>query len=124
MGEPRWRPERLAKKLLYIRKTLKLSQGKLLKKLGLEEEITCPRISEYELDKYDPPLPVLVEYARVAQLHLEDIADDRVDLPETLPGTVEREAWNLPRPKRSKTRRPRTKSTKTSRRPTKRKKTT
>jgi transcriptional regulator with XRE-family HTH domain len=103
MGEPRWRPERLAQKLLRIRRILDLSQSELLRRLGLEEEITYHRISEYELGKYDPPLPVLVEYGRVAGVHLEVIADDRLDLPEILPDTVKYEAWNLPRPKRKKT---------------------
>jgi transcriptional regulator with XRE-family HTH domain len=103
MGEARWRPQRLAEKLLHIRRTLDLSQSELHKALGFEEEeISYNRISDYELDKFDPPLPVLVEYARVARVHLEDIADDRVSLPESLPGTVIREAWKLPRPKRPK----------------------
>ena len=108
MGQPRWRPNRLARKLLQIRDALKLSQPAFLKELGLEEEISYNRISDYELNKYDPPLPVLVEYARVARVHLEDIVDDRVDLPESLPGTIDCEAWTHPRPKR---RRPKRKKT-------------
>ena len=116
MGQSRWRPERLAQKLLHIRRSLDLSQSELHKALGFEgeEEISYTRISAYERNKYDPPLPVLVEYARVARVHLEDIADDRVDLPESLPGKVTREAWNRPRPKRPKTSSPRPKRKKTS----------
>ena len=100
MGEPRWRPDRLAHKLLHIRVTLDLSQPQLLKELGVEDEISYNRISDYEHDKFDPPLPVLVEYARVARVNLEDIVDDRLDLPKKLPGTATSEAWNQPRPKR------------------------
>lgn len=100
MGHARWRPERLAQKLREIRLTLHLSQSDLLTTLGVEEEISYNRISDYELNKTDPPLDVLVEYARVARVHLEAIVDDRLDLPNKLPGTVKYEAWNRPRPKR------------------------
>ena len=108
MGESRWRPTRLAQKLRQIRAILKLSQSKLHKELGVEEEIDYNRISDYELNKFDPPLPVLAEYARVARIHLEVIVDDRLDLPENLPGEVKYEAWNHPRPKRSRKKRPKT----------------
>lgn len=115
MGQPRWRPKRLAEKLLHIRNALHHTQSGLHKALGIEEEeIQSARISDYETNKFDPPLPVLVEYARLARVHMEDIADDRVDLPETLPGDVVREAWSRPRPKRapSKERKAKKKTTK------------
>jgi transcriptional regulator with XRE-family HTH domain len=103
MGYARWRPKRLAEKLRQIRLTLDLSQSALLNTLGVAEDISYTRISDYELDKTDPPLIVLVEYARVAGVHLEAIVDDRLDLPKKLPGTVKYEAWNRPRPKRTMT---------------------
>ena len=103
MGHPLWRPKRLAQKLLHIRSTFGLSQSQLLDSLGLTDEIEYTRISDYERNKTAPPLPVLVEYARLAGVHLEEIADDRLDLPTELPGTVTYEAWNRRRPKRSKT---------------------
>ena len=102
MGHPIWRPKRLAKKLLRIRNRLNLSQSQLLEKLRLANEIEYTRISDYETDKTAPPLPVLVEYARVARVHLEEIADDRLPLPKIIPGNVWYEAWNRPRPKRRK----------------------
>lgn len=103
MGHPRKRPKRLAQKLRQIRLILDLSQSELLTTLGLEEEMSYPRISDYELGKTDPSLIVLVEYARVAGVNLEVIADDRLNLPEKLPGTVTYEAWTRPGPKRPKT---------------------
>ena len=103
MGHAIWRPKRLAAKLLQIRTTFDFSQSELLEKLGLVDEIDYNRISDYERDQTAPALPVLCEYARVAGVHLEVIADDRLDLPKELPGTVTYEEWNRPRPKRQKT---------------------
>ena len=41
-----------------------------------------------ELDQLEPPLPVLLQYARAAGVHMEDIVDDELDLPPKLPGNV------------------------------------
>jgi len=46
------------------------------------------RISEYEAGKREPTLMILLQYARVASVHMEDIVDDEFDLPERLPGNV------------------------------------
>jgi transcriptional regulator with XRE-family HTH domain len=88
MGAARPRPRRLAKKLGQIRNTLGLSQSELLRQLRVQDEIPYARISDYELDKNEPTLMVLLEYARVAGVHLEEIVDDRLDLPATMPGPV------------------------------------
>lgn len=103
MGHARRRPERLAEKLRRIRNTLGLSQTELHKSLGVEEDIPYTRISDYELGKNEPTLIVLLEYARVAGVHLEAIVDDRLDLPTNLPSTVKYEPRNQSRPKRRKT---------------------
>lgn len=81
----RSRPARLAEKLLYIRKSLGLSQNELIKLLGFEEELTQDYISAYERGVREPPLPVLLQYARKANVLVEDLIDDELDLIETLP---------------------------------------
>ena len=88
MGNPRPKPDRLAEKLRAIRVGLGLSQTEILRRLGLEEKMHYSRISEYEQGSREPSLLTLLEYARVAGLHLEDIVDDGLDLPRTLPGRV------------------------------------
>src|SRR4029079_10526994 len=88
MGHARRRPERLAEKLRKIRITLGLSQTELHKSLGVEEDIPYTRISDYELGKNEPTLIVLLEYARVAGVHLETIVHDGLELPARLPGTL------------------------------------
>lgn len=82
------RCERLGEKLVQIRNALGLSQREMLRRLGYEEAIFYNRISDYELDKRIPPLPLLLEYARVAGVHMEDIVNDEFELPDRLPGKV------------------------------------
>ena len=85
MGAARMRSERLAEKLLQIRNALGLSQTEMLKRLGFEDTLVYNRISDFELGKREPPLPVLLQYARVAGVSMEVLADDEMDLPEKLP---------------------------------------
>jgi transcriptional regulator with XRE-family HTH domain len=84
----RIRPERLPEKLLQIRLALGLSQSELLRRLGLEEQMDYRRISEFERGTTEPHLTVLLQYARAAGVHMEDIVDDELDLPAKLPGNV------------------------------------
>ena len=84
----RVRPDRLAEKLLQIRLALGLSQSELLRRLGFEDSMDYRRISEFERGTTEPHLSVLLEYARAAGVHMEDIVDDELDLPDNLPGNV------------------------------------
>ena len=88
MGYRRIRPKRLAEKLLQIRLALGLSQSGMFRKLGVEDLIQYTRISKFERDELEPSLPVLLQYARAAGIHLEDLVDDELDLPARLPGKV------------------------------------
>ena len=88
----RERPARLAEKLLFIRKTLGLSQNEIIRRMGLWDQIVQQDISTYELDQREPPLRILLEYARVAAgasegvaHYLEILIDDSLSLPEKLP---------------------------------------
>lgn len=81
----RMRQERLAGKLLQIRNALGLSQGGMLSRLGFDEILDYKRISEYELGKNEPPLAVLLSYARAAGVCVDVLIDDALDLPAKLP---------------------------------------
>jgi transcriptional regulator with XRE-family HTH domain len=76
----RLKPVRLAEKLLQIRNSLGFSQSQLLKRLGFDDVIDYRRISEFELGSTEPPLPVLLAYARLVTVQLEQLVDDRLDL--------------------------------------------
>jgi len=78
----KWRVERLPEKLLKIRKDLNLSQDELVKKLGLEGRIYRNNISEYESGKRQPPLPIVLAYARLIGISTDVLIDDEIDLSE------------------------------------------
>jgi transcriptional regulator with XRE-family HTH domain len=71
--------KRLAEKLLQIREALGLSQQELAKRLGNYR--THHHISKYERGKSVPPIEVVLAYSRVANVQIEQIVDDDVDLP-------------------------------------------
>jgi transcriptional regulator with XRE-family HTH domain len=80
MGHSRPRPKHLAKKLLQIRRSLGVSQGELVRQLGVQALIDHTTISKYELDKNEPPLAILLAYAHLAGIPVEQIIDDELEL--------------------------------------------
>ena len=85
MAGARLRPKRLGEKLRRIRDALGLSQTEMLRRLGYEEEIWYTQVSAYELGRREPPLVVLLEYARLAGVSTDALIDDKQDLPAKLP---------------------------------------
>jgi transcriptional regulator with XRE-family HTH domain len=86
MGKnPRRKQKRLAEKLLQIRLALGLSQNEILRSIGAEDDLYRTNISNYELGEREPPLYVLLGYARLAGVCLDVIVDDDLDLPAKLP---------------------------------------
>ena len=84
MGAPRQKPERLAEKLLQIRMYLDLSQGGILERLDLSDEFDRGRISAYEVGRREPPLVVLLKYARCVGISTDVLIDDELDLPASI----------------------------------------
>jgi len=80
MGHSRPRPKHLAKKLLQIRRSLGVSQGELVRQLGVHALIEHTTISKYELNKNEPPLAILLAYARLTGIPVEQIIDDELEL--------------------------------------------
>jgi transcriptional regulator with XRE-family HTH domain len=80
MGSPRPRPKHLAAKLLQIRLNLGVSQRQMVKRLGVLG-VCYTNISNYELDKNEPSLMVLLAYSRAAKIPVESFIDDELDLP-------------------------------------------
>ena len=75
---PRPKPERLAAKLLAIRKQLGLSQSQFSRRLDLDK--SNARISEWESGIREPDLLVLLSYARAAKVCTCVLIDDNAEL--------------------------------------------
>ncbi len=87
MGRPRPKPKHLGRKLRQIRDTFGISQQHMPARLGMMG-MHPGRISEYERNLREPSALTLLAYADLAGVHLEDIVNDRVELPEKLPGKI------------------------------------
>jgi transcriptional regulator with XRE-family HTH domain len=62
---------------------LGLSQNEMIKRLGVD--LTQNRISDFELGIGEPPLPLLLLYARAVNVSTDVLIDDELDLPAKLP---------------------------------------
>jgi transcriptional regulator with XRE-family HTH domain len=77
----RSRPKRLGTKLRKIRLSLGLTQPEMIKKLAVKEKLYPASISEYERGKREPPLLVLLRYAKIAGVSTDLLIDDKSNLP-------------------------------------------
>jgi transcriptional regulator with XRE-family HTH domain len=89
------KPARLAEKLLQIRVSFGLTQDQIINRLDYIKSPLYPsNVSEFESGKREPPLEVLLAYARAANVYVEVLIDDSLDLPEKIPATA-KDAWGL-----------------------------
>lgn len=84
----RERSVRLAEKLLQIRQALELSQNGMLERLGISQTSYRHYISDFENGGREPSLPVLLKYAQVANVWVDYLIDDTLDLPDHLPSSM------------------------------------
>lgn len=80
-------PVRLAEKLLLVRTGLKLSQRGLIRQMGLVSELTQAEVSMFESGRRIPSLIVLREYARLANIWMDVLVADELDLPKKIPAS-------------------------------------
>lgn len=52
----------------------------MVQRLGVQDLIDHTTISKYELDKNEPPLAILLAYARLVKIPVERIIDDEIEL--------------------------------------------
>jgi hypothetical protein len=59
----------------------------MLKRLGSPEKLMQSSISGYERGVREPPSLILLAYARAANVYVEVLLDDDLNLPERLPAS-------------------------------------
>ena len=78
-SKARPQPKYLGKKLRAIRtEMLGMSQTEMSKALGLKVDYSA--VSQYELGTREPPLPILLQYARLVGISTDVLIDDEVEL--------------------------------------------
>jgi transcriptional regulator with XRE-family HTH domain len=83
---PRKTPLRLAAKLRQIRELLGVSQNGIIIKLGYQDTgMTSGTISNYELGKREPSMLVIYAYAKLANIYVDVLLKDALDLPDLIP---------------------------------------
>jgi transcriptional regulator with XRE-family HTH domain len=78
-------PRRLGSKLRQIRDGLGLTQEGMLELLNLPPVITQSTLSAYERNAKLPPYFVLARYGDVANIWVDVLIRDSLDLPERIP---------------------------------------
>lgn len=74
------KPKHLGKKLRKLRlEVLDYSQTEMCKALGLKVDYSA--VSGYERGAREPPLPVLLKYARLGGCTMEELVDDAIKWP-------------------------------------------
>lgn len=76
----RFVPVKLRHKLLAIRQRLQMSQTQMAK--ALELTVHYSAVSNYELGTREPDLRIVLRYARLAGVPVENLIDDEMNLPE------------------------------------------
>lgn len=81
----RYVPVRLGEKFLQIRAALNLTQQSMLERLDLPPEFSQSNISAYERGTKEPPIFVIMKYAEVANVWIDVLVQDSLDLPHIIP---------------------------------------
>lgn len=90
----RYMPARLGEKFLQIRAALNLTQESMLERLQLLPEITQSNISAYERGTKEPPIFIIIRYAEVANVWIDVLVKDSLDLPNRIPSARKHEGIN------------------------------
>jgi transcriptional regulator with XRE-family HTH domain len=98
MGAARPKQKWLGEKLRRVRLSMGISQTEMLHRLGAQDLIAYTQISRFESGEREPSLQVILLYARAANVSVEALIDDELDLPARLPSAKKHEGVRRRRP--------------------------
>lgn len=87
-------PKRLGEKLFFIRTALNKTQAQMLEALNQQGDfstLTQNVISDYEKNRREPPPLVLYAYGKIANVYIDILVDDEIDLPVKIPADKKRD---------------------------------
>ncbi|HEY0171844.1 MAG TPA: helix-turn-helix transcriptional regulator [Pyrinomonadaceae bacterium] len=87
----RYVPARLGEKFLQIRAALNLTQQSMLERLDLPPEFSQSNVSAYERGTKEPPIFVIMKYAEAANVWIDVLVKDSLDLPDIIPSKQKHE---------------------------------
>lgn len=74
-------PKKLGKKMKQIREGLGMSQREIVKALNYKDTpLRASQISQYETGQREPTMMLVLAYARLANVPMEYLVDDRIKL--------------------------------------------
>ena len=100
MARSKRRKPVLAEKLRHIRLAMGLSQNQMISRMGLADSLLREEVSDFERNRRIPPLEVILEYARAANVTVEALIDDELSLPDGLPTATRHEGLRRVRPQK------------------------
>ena len=101
MARTKIRKPILAEKLLHIRSAMGLSQNQMIARMGLQSELLREEVSDFERNRRVPSLDVVLRYARAANVYVEALIDDDLDLPMRLPASPKSEGVARKKPSKA-----------------------
>lgn len=86
-GARRAQPKFLAQKLKTVRQRLNVgTYEEMLLRLNYSLlPLDRSSIAKYEKGELEPPLPILLRYAQLANVYVDVLIDDELELPDELP---------------------------------------
>lgn len=84
--KPRVKCQRLGSKLRQIREEYGWTKEEMISAIGMTKKLQTRLLDSFEKGVREPSRLIILQYARLANVSVESLVDDNLDLPHTLRG--------------------------------------